>query len=242
MAQRLSRFGVQLTSVDRGNLDDVENLLGLPVNRFTIIPNGMLASETKGLPFTTGARALTVAHVGSLTEDKGWRIAAEAVISEARAGRKIRLLIAGSGPQEPQAKQMADQHPDCVTFLGHVADPCRTLLPSVDVFVLMTSNDGLPMAIIEAMSCGIPVVSTRIGGIPNAVAHAESGFLVERSAEALAEVLDSVYRQPARLAILSEGTRRIFKQRFDIELILRAYDVVYQNTFSSRQSAAAGRT
>ena len=232
-AQRLITFGARLTSVDAGCFAAAEELFGIERARFTIIPNGMPAENNSYGPFCHGAGCLTLAHVGSFTEDKGWRIAAETVICEARAGRRIRLLLAGWGPQEFEAKELATQHPGCLTFLGHVADPCRTVLPQVDLFVLMTSNDGLPMAIIEAMSCAIPVVSTRIGGIPDAVAHGESGFLVERSVAALAKVLDSVYKDPGRLATLSEGTKRIFSQRFDIAHVVRAYDSVYQEVRSA---------
>ena len=232
-AQRLLTFGARLTSVDGGCFAAAKELFGIDRDRFSIIPNGMPLGTNEYGPFCRGAECLTVAHVGSLNEDKGWRVAAAAVISLAKAGRKIRILIAGSGPQELVAKRIAEEHPDCVTFLGQVADPCRMVLPQVDVFVLMTTNDGLPMAIIEAMSCGIPVVSTRIGGIPDMVAHEQSGFLVERSVLALAEVLGSLYRDRSHLAGLSENTRRIFSQRFDITRVVRGYDSVYQGATGS---------
>jgi glycosyltransferase involved in cell wall biosynthesis len=232
-ARRLVAPGIRLTSVDAGCFGAAEELFGLERGRFAVVPNGMPPGTNEYGPFLRGLGCLTVAHVGSLTEDKGWRIAAEAVLSLAKAGAKIRCVIAGSGPQEAEAKQMVAQYPDCITFAGHVPDPCRTLLPSVDLFVLMTSNDGLPMAIIEAMSCGIPVISTRIGGIPDTVAHGESGFLVDRSVPSLAEVLNSLYRDRSRLASLSDNTKRIFSQRFDIAHVVRAYDSVYQGMRSA---------
>jgi glycosyltransferase involved in cell wall biosynthesis len=68
----------------------------------------------------------------------------------------------------------------------------RALLPEVDVFALLTNNDGMPMAIIEAMSCGIPVISTRVGGIPALIANGQTGFLVQRSGAAFAAALSSL--------------------------------------------------
>jgi len=227
-ANRLRGPNIRMTSVDAGCLEAARELFGLEPENFTVIPNGMPASDNQYGPYCRGAAYMTVTHVGSLTEDKGWKIAVEAVLSLWRSGRNVRLVIAGTGPQEKLAREVASRYPDCVSYLGHVADPCRELLPAADVFVLMTNNDGLPMAIIEAMSCGIPVVASPIGGIPDAVAHGESGILVERTAAALALVLDSFFLNPARLAVLSVGTRRRFAERFEIAGIVSAYDEVYQ--------------
>jgi glycosyltransferase involved in cell wall biosynthesis len=234
-ARRLRGPNIRLTSVDTGCFDSARELFGLERGFFTVIPNGMPAGNNQYGPYCRGAGCLTVAHVGSLTEDKGWRLAAEAVVSLSRSGRRLRLVIAGTGPQEMLARDLTKKHPDCITYLGHVADPCREVLPGVDVFVLMTSNDGLPMAIIEAMSCDIPVVATSIGGIPDAIANGESGYLVERSAAALAGVLDSLCQNPSRLAALSAGTRRRFAERFDIANIVRAYGLIYQECVAGTQ-------
>jgi glycosyltransferase involved in cell wall biosynthesis len=234
IARRLIKHGGRLTSVDKGSLDAAKELFGMNGERFTIIPNGMPVMANEYGPFVRGADWLTLAHVGSLTEAKGWHIAAEAVISLAKAGCKIRLIIAGTGPQEAEARQMAEQHPDCITFAGRVADPCRNLLPDVDLFVLMTSNDGLPMAIIEAMSCGIPVVSTRIGGIPDAIEEGESGFIIDRTADALARVVGSLHDKPAQLIALSQNTKRLFARKYEINHIVRAYHSLYESCCRSQ--------
>lgn len=226
-AQRAAAADVNLTSVDAGCFGAAAELFGIPADRFTVIPNGMPRSNNRYGPFCRGSDRLTLAHVGSLTPDKGWRIAADAVIQLVARGAHLGFLIAGSGPDEGAARRLAAEHPQCIEFLGHVADPCRDLLPSVDVFVLMTSNDGLPMAIIEAMSCGIPVIATRVGGIPDTVRDNETGFLIDRNSQALAETLAMILADRQILTRLSANTLGRFDACFDISSIVEAYDQVY---------------
>jgi glycosyltransferase involved in cell wall biosynthesis len=226
-AQRAAAPDVHLTSVDAGCFGAAEELFGIPADRFTVIPNGMPRSANDYGPFCNGSDHLTLAHVGALTPDKGWRIAADAVIQLSAQGTKVKFLIAGTGPDEDAARRLAAEHPQCIEFLGHVADPCRDLLPSVDVFVLMTSNDGLPMAIIEAMSCGIPVIATRIGGIPDTVMDGETGFLIDRTSQALVDAIGKILAEREILTRLSRNTLRRFDACFNISSIVEAYDQVY---------------
>jgi len=227
-AQRLVTSGARLTSVDAGNLPAAEELFGLPQECFAIIPNGVSPGADTGRPFGCGNKRLTLAHVGSLTEGKGWCIAAEAVVALAKTGMKIRFIIAGTGPEEAAAIALAAEHPDCISYLGRVADPVKNLLPEVDLFVLMTNNDGQPMAIIEAMSCGIPVISTKTGGIPDAVLDRESGRIIPRTPEALADAIHEIYRNPAMLEALSQKTRDVFQRKFHISHVIKAYHEIYR--------------
>jgi glycosyltransferase involved in cell wall biosynthesis len=97
----------------------------------------------------------------------------------------------------------------------------------------MTSHDGLPMAILEAMACGIPVVSTRIGGIPEAVRNGDTGFLLSRDVASLKVVVEGLLDHPGRLMTLSENTRRLFAARFDIAEIVQEYHQVYLRDYNS---------
>lgn len=227
LAQKLVTSGTRLTSVDSGNLPTAAELFGLPAGLFCIIPNGMQPGPDAPRPFCNGNPRLTLAHIGSLTDGKGWRIAAEAVIALANAGMKIHFIIAGTGPEEATARALAAAHSDCISHLGRVSDPVHNLLPKVDVLVLMTNNDGLPMAIIEAMSCGIPVISTETGGIPAAVLDGISGRIIPRQPEALADAIREIYEHPANLEALSQHTKAVFENGYHIGHVIRAYHKIY---------------
>jgi glycosyltransferase involved in cell wall biosynthesis len=235
IAQRLLTFGAALTSVDEVNLGQVKELFGLAPARFAIVPNGMPAATGVARHEPRRPGELVVLHAGTLNQGKGWRIAAEAVLSLKREGNNVRLLIAGAGPDQAAVEALARANPDCIEYLGYVRDPVQGLFPKSDVFILMTDNDGLPMAIIEALSCAVPVISTRVGGIPGAVIDGRSGLLVERTPAALAQALRELHHAPGRLAALSQGALDTFQQRFDVRHVAEMYDAIYR----CRPAAAA---
>lgn len=227
-SQRLDSPDIHLTSVDKRCPGTARRLFGLSEDKFSIVPNGMPFSPGDGPDAGAGDGGLVIAHVGTLNADKGWRIAADAVVRLAAQGYDVKLVIAGGGPDEISAKTLALQHPGIIDFRGHVRDPLSAVLHQADLFVLMTNNDGQPMAIIEAMSCGVPVISTRIGGIPDTVVDSETGCLIDRSVDSLADTIVSFIQTPGKLARYREATMEHFKRTFEISSIVSMYDAIYQ--------------
>lgn len=229
IAQQLIQHATVLTSVERGNLPRAEALFHLNPDQFHIIPNGVLACRTRRRSYPLHSGELTIAHVGTLNNGKGWRIISDAVLILYNQGFKVKLLLAGNGPDEKDVAGLAKKYPDCINFYGYMRDPVKTVLPKVDVLVLMTENDGLPMSIIEALSCGIPCISTRIGGIPDAVVDGKSGRLIDRNVSSLVNALRELYENPKLLAELGKGALTVFLQHFDIEVVVKKYDSIYRS-------------
>jgi glycosyltransferase involved in cell wall biosynthesis len=216
------------TSVDRHNLGLAREVLGIPPERFTVIPNGVPPPEDRSpRPYLAGADRFTVGFVGSLTERKGWRVAAEAVARLAAAGRPIRLVLAGHGPDEAAVREEARRAPDRIEYVGWTPDPRGTVMPRFDALAVMSVHEGLPMVIIEAMSLGIPSLATAVGGVPEAVTDGENGRLLPREAAALAAALEQLMADRQQLARLSEGSVRRFAERFDVRRIMDCYDRAY---------------
>lgn len=111
----------------------------------------------------------------------------------------------------------------------------RRLLPSMDVFVMPTLVDASPIAIQEAASCGLPVVSTRIAGIPELVRHGETGFVCERDDEtAYLNAVNRLIASPMLLAGMSESSSRMVAQDLSSDRWLG-------HLVDNLRSAAAGR-
>jgi glycosyltransferase involved in cell wall biosynthesis len=239
LARQLIEAHATLTSVDGANLQAFESILGLPAENFEVIPNGMPAQPRQTRPFLNGASKLTVAQIGALTPGKGWHISADAVIQLAASGHAIQLLIAGEGPDIEAVKSVAARHSDCITYLGRVEDPVRALLPKVDVLTLPTSNDGLPMVILEAMCSGIPVISTRIGGIPEAIISGRNGYLISPTVDECSLALKTIHDSRELLATLSNSAREDFLRGYEISTVVDLYHRLYQKILGHGPEIAA---
>ncbi len=115
-----------------------------------------------------------VGFVGALSEEKRPLLAIEAVAADKSLG----LVVAGDGPLRAQCEQLADRTAaGRVRFLGQV-DDARAVYRAVDALVVPSRTEGVPGVAIEAGLSGLPVVATRVGGVPYVVVDGETGLLV----------------------------------------------------------------
>ena len=155
-----------------------------------------------------------------------------AKISEATP---VRLVLIGDGPERPRALQRADDLglADQVLFLGkHVA--VEELLCCANLFLLPSISESFGLAALEAMSCGVPVVASTAGGIPELVQDDVSGYLfpsdaIDEMAEAGIRILTDEDLE-RRLAL---GGRETAITRFDKEIIVPQYESLYKRVISS---------
>ena len=194
---------------------------------FTVIPNGVADDPTLRATSWNGEGEFRVGHIGSITERKGWRIGAEAVLQLAAEGRRVRYIIAGNGPEAGQAEALGRVHPKVIEYLGHVPQPRRNLLPKLHALSVMSAHEGLPMSIIEALSVGLPVLATSVGGIPEVVQDGVNGILVSRNLKALSKSILRLYNNPVEQARFGAESRRTFCERFEISRMVELYDAVY---------------
>jgi glycosyltransferase involved in cell wall biosynthesis len=173
---------------------------------------------------------------GRLVELKG----IEYLLSAAAALRSefpaLRLEIAGSGPERDKLEAaVADSGlGDHVTFLGWVRD-LTTVLPRWDVFVMPSLEEGFPIAALDAMAAGLPVVATSVGGIPELIEDGKTGWLVPpRHAEALASRLRLLLSNPElRSRMGAAGYARVrdhFSAAQMTESIAQLYDELLDET------------
>jgi len=114
-----------------------------------------------------------------------------------------------------------------VRFLGFREDVSR-LLQAMDVFVLPSLSEGLPLAALEAMAAGKPVVATNVGGTPEAVLDGDTGFLVPpQNPAALAEKLLILLRDPARARRMGESGRIRVESDFSVWAMVDDYEQLY---------------
>jgi glycosyltransferase involved in cell wall biosynthesis len=179
-------------------------------------------------PFVaTGRDARRIVAVGRLDHIKGFEYLVEACALLKKRNVDFRCDVIGTGPLEADlAERIRDKGlSGQVLLLGaRKQEEVRAMLNAAGVFALPSvvtergDRDGIPVALMEAMASGLPVVSTRVSGIPELIEHEVTGLLApERDAAALAACLERVLQDPAYGAALARQARAHIEREFDVE-------------------------
>ena len=161
----------------------------------------------------------------------------------AELGARLRLVWLGDGPLLDACRRRLDELglSSVGWFPGARADVAR-LLGAMDVFAMSSLVEGIPIAVLEAMACGLPVVCPRVGGLPELVDDGQNGKLTEpRSVRGLAESFAFYAAHPEeRLAQGSRGRRRA-EERYSLDAVIDTYLRLYDTTLARGHSAAVDR-
>ncbi len=143
---------------------------------------------------------------------------------------KVRLIIAGDGPTRIEVERKIESLDLCdnVHLLG-VKSNMQEIMCSSDVFLLNSTLEGMPLVLLEAMACGLPVITTPAGGIPELVRPGKDGIVTkgfdsEEFAQAVIEMLDD---DSLRSKIGQAGRRRV-EESFSADKIVRKYEAVFE--------------
>ncbi len=170
-----------------------------------------------------------VGAVGNLKTHKGYGFLLEAAARVVRRIPDARFVVVGQGPLEAALRRQRDELglQDHVTFTGYRAD-APTLAGAFDVFVMSSLQEGLSIALLEAMARGRPVVVTRVGGLPEVVRDGVDGLLVPpRDVDAMADALLRLVRDPQLRARLGTAARAR-AAGFDIRTAVARMETVYE--------------
>jgi glycosyltransferase involved in cell wall biosynthesis len=172
-----------------------------------------------------------VLYVGRLRTRKAVAVLLEAMSVLARRRPDLRLVIAGDGEQGPALRRRAAL-PDLegrVEFAGPLdREQIAQWYRRVAVLCLPSTYEGFPVTIVEAMAAGLPVVATRVAGVPEAVEDGVTGVLVEpEDAEGLAAALDAVLEDVDLRRKMGKAARRAFERRYTIDRVAQAHFALY---------------
>jgi glycosyltransferase involved in cell wall biosynthesis len=233
---------------------------GVARERIVIIPSGVDCAHFAPPDASVRAQArahldlrgddLAIGTVGALSERKGHHVLLEAMAlalgeaDKAVEARQLRALIAGAGPLEPAlAAEIRRRGLESrVRMLGHVGD-IRTLLWALDIFVMPSLKEGLGIAVLEAMACGLPLIASAVGGMPEAVDDGLTGMLVRPgNARILAEAITQLGAAPERREAMGVAGRARAVARFGIEVMARQTLELYQRCLASSARAQSAHS
>jgi glycosyltransferase involved in cell wall biosynthesis len=180
--------------------------------------------------------ARLVGVIGALAPHKAQAFLLKAAAKLAEERDDVRYIIAGEGELERELKELALllKVTSIVTFAGFRRD-MEAVLGAIDLFVLSSVAEGLCTSILDAMASGVPVVATRVGGVPEVVVDGESGLLVPPAdegalASAIARALDD---GDLRRRLVEGGRLRV--KRFSLERTVAETESLYARLLRSKK-------
>lgn len=223
------------------------NDLGVPAGKVRIVFNGV--PDIQGVSRVRkgegeGEGRLKVLFVGNLSERKGVSDLLQALTEPVLDDVPLDVVLVGGG-DVARYRALAGSLGvgDRVTFLGW-ADKARVdqCLADADIFILPSHHEGLPLAILEALAVGVPVVCTPVGEIPHVLQHRQHALLVQPgNRQEIAAALSELAASRSLRASLATSGRRLYERQFAIGHFARHVAQIHRETFSRARAQADAR-
>jgi len=184
-----------------------------------------------------------VGTIGILRPQKALDVLVRAAAAVVRDFPNAHVLIAGGGPEkEPLRELIAGLGLESSVHLIGLRRDVPDVLAAIDVAVSSSDFEGSPLAVMEYMAAGKPVVATRVGGVPDLIDDGVHGLLVERQdPEALGAAIAAVLRDPERAAEMGRRGRERQRAEFDLDVMVerigRLYEELFERSRRGRQEA-----
>lgn len=236
LAERiLSRIADKVVAVSAHTKEDLITYQQIDPNKIAVIPNGIDLSPAKidknEKKLSLGIEGLSpIIGLGvRLSEQKGITYLLQAMPSVIKMFPQTVLLIAGGGPlEQPLVNEAIHLGIEkSVRFLGFRMDIAE-ILSVLDVYVLPSLWEGLPLVVLEAMAVGCPVVATSVGGTSTAVLNGKTGLLVPaKDPSALADaILNILHDSEKARSFGAEGYQR-YRNSFTVDGMVSKYQSLY---------------
>ena len=208
-------------------------------NNLFIIPNGINLEEFKVFPRQLARKELgikeeenVVIFIGSLKAVKGVKYLIEAVSIAREKGVWLKLLLVGGGEEKEELRNLSEKFAvkDCVSFIGSVQNKeVSKYMGASDIFVLPSLSEGFGIVNLEAMACGLPVIATNVGGIPDIIKDGENGFLVDpKDSAQIAEKILLLFENAKLRAKMSANNKEEVK-KYSLDIVTDKLIDVYSS-------------
>ncbi len=235
---------IAVSREDRRRMIEIEKIDPADI-RF--VPNGIEA-----LPPGDGARvraelgidpdATVVGAVAVLRPQKALDVLIRAVAQLAPHHPQLRVVVAGEG--RPAALNALAEElgvAEQVMLIGNRTD-VPDVLRAFDIAVSSSRFEGSPLAVMEYMDAALPVVATRVGGVPDLIEHGLNGLLVEPGdPHVLAEAIDTLLRNPEQARAMGERGQERRRSEFDLDVTVRRLEALYEELLAASPRRRSGR-
>lgn len=162
---------------------------------------------------------------GSINGRKGQSIVVHALSKmNSEKLNEIHLTLVGDGPEKKELEEFVKDHDllNNVSFTGAVSnEKVFEYLATSNIYVLMSSSEGLPISIVEALRCGLPVIATNVSGIPETVENCQNGILIDRNEDSLMAIFS--HMGDYNWVEYGKKSRTLYEQKFTYDRMREEY-------------------
>jgi glycosyltransferase involved in cell wall biosynthesis len=243
MERGLARLSTRLLVVSRRVGEDLVRLGAVPADKIEVVPLGMDLAPFLDVDHRRGRlrrefgipdEAPIVAIVSRIFAIKNHALFIDAAARVLRELPDVRFLIVGDGILRPAIEQQAARLgiQQNVIFTGWRRDLAE-IYADTTILVVSSNNEGTPVSAIEAMASAVPVVATRVGGLPDLIRDGETGVLVPpRSIAALSDALVALLKDPSERRRLGTAARADAVARFSVDRLIEDTTRLYDRLLS----------
>lgn len=216
---------------------------GVPPGKIVCVPDGVDTERYQPLgdkewfrqEFDLLPDEKVIAVVAQLIERKGHRYFIEAAQSTLAQYANVRILFFGQGPLREKLMELCRRAKldNEVRFVGF-RDDLERIFPCLDMLVHPATMEGLGLSLLQAAACGVPIVASRAGGIPEIVEHGTNGWLVPvGDSRAIADAVRDLLKNPERAERFGKEGTRIARERFSLDGMVKGNLQVYQDLLAT---------
>jgi glycosyltransferase involved in cell wall biosynthesis len=216
---------------------------GVPTEKIKTIANGIDVTafeRAQPLPLLKDEGSIVVGVVARLDLQKGFEYLLRAARELCKMFPGLKIVIAGEGPDRSAIEEMIEQYglQSSVVLAGQQSN-MPAVYAAMDIFVLPSLNEGLPMTVLEAMAASKPVIATRVGAIPSVIRDGENGLLVvPKDTEGLRNAVASLLNDPARRRRLGDQAHAWVSQNYTSEAMALKYREMYEEVLGKPAPSA----
>jgi glycosyltransferase involved in cell wall biosynthesis len=209
-----------------------------------VIPNGIPMSDNKvtkvnDIKNQTSdkkikgfcSQGFTIGSIGRLSTEKGYQYLIKAVSLLEKRGINTRLILVGEGHEREFLEKLTVQSglEGKILFTGYM-DDAKNYIPFFNIYIIASLTEGLPITLLEAMQAKIPIIATKVGGIPEVLSNGQAGILIDScSPDAIVQAVIKLYNDKELSKQLTNKAHRRVNEDFSSKRMAAKYLDVYEN-------------
>jgi glycosyltransferase involved in cell wall biosynthesis len=231
-------FSHQLLAVgDKVRQDLLEAGVGT-LNKFSLMPPGLQISDLPNKAasrdfYSLSSQKLECAFIGRVTRIKRPDRFLDVVSEIERRGLDIEFLMAGDGELLENCRTRIATSDLPVKVLGWQSD-IEKVLSAADIVVLTSDNEGTPLSLIQAGMAGLPVVSTRVGSVPEVVLDGVTGMITSLDVQEIADALEKLAKNAELRAQMGAAAKEFTLSNFGVDRLVLDHEKLYKKLLTNR--------